>query len=250
MKIKNKTILISLVFAVLTIFLSINSISAATLYWVGTNNELWGNASSWASSSGGAGGAGIPGASDDVVFDSANLNNAVINETGFTGVVNSINISVKYSGTIADKMNWNNSLNVTGNVIISNGTLNHGDNSNLEQWRVNLKIGGNLTIESGGSINVNGLGFDAGQGFGRGSGSYGGGGYGGMGGGQSLSESGMPYGSITSPINLGSGGTGSSGGGAVILNVSGTTVINGNITVAGSTSTGYDGAGSGGGEFT
>jgi hypothetical protein len=38
-------------------------------YWVGTNNALWSAASSWSSSSGGAGGTGVPAGNDTVVFD-------------------------------------------------------------------------------------------------------------------------------------------------------------------------------------
>jgi len=46
---------------IILIIISVNFISAATYYWVGASNGRWANASSWASSSGGAGGAGIPG---------------------------------------------------------------------------------------------------------------------------------------------------------------------------------------------
>jgi hypothetical protein len=93
--------IVSLFFIIfILIIISVNFISAAKLYWVGNNNGLWGNASNWASSSGGAGGAGVPNATNDVIFDSANLNNSIINETGFTGAVNSINISIGYNGTI------------------------------------------------------------------------------------------------------------------------------------------------------
>ena len=65
---KNKTlILFAIAFALFVILIS--NISAATYYWVGSSNGRWANASSWASSSGGAGGAGIPGSADDVIFD-------------------------------------------------------------------------------------------------------------------------------------------------------------------------------------
>jgi len=53
---KNKFLPIILILTILIVFLSINSISAATLYWVGGANGVWQNTSAWSSSSGGVGG--------------------------------------------------------------------------------------------------------------------------------------------------------------------------------------------------
>ena len=90
---------------IMLVVIGINGVSAAdTLYWVGRNNGNWSDASSWASSSGGAGGAGIPNSTNGVVFDSANKNNSMINNSI---AVYSINVSIGYNGTITQKMNWN-----------------------------------------------------------------------------------------------------------------------------------------------
>lgn len=41
----------------------------ADRYWVGDTDSDWNDANNWASTSGGSGGAGVPGSSDDVIFD-------------------------------------------------------------------------------------------------------------------------------------------------------------------------------------
>src|SRR5690606_20176077 len=50
-----------------------NSLIAADYYWVG-NSGNWNDASHWALSSGGQGGAGIPSQHDNVVFDHSSIN--------------------------------------------------------------------------------------------------------------------------------------------------------------------------------
>ncbi len=108
----------------------------------------------------------------------------------------------------------------------------------------------NLTVDSGGSINVDSKGFDGGSelevGDGTGGGSAGngvGGGYGGKGGPNGGSSGGTAHGSLSLPALLGSGGSGTEdgasdskggdGGGFVKLVVSGTLANNGTISADG-----------------
>ena len=169
-----------------------------------------------------------------------------------------VTTAVTVSGLLIDASstlvmsNGNNTtkkLNVTGDVhIYSGGNLTHTTNpaGNTEVHKLNLSIDGNLTVDSGGTINVDGLGYVRGYGPGTTSGDSGGA-YGGLGFG---GVSGPTYGSITAPVNYGSGGSlywGTSGGGSIILNISGTTTINGIISANGSaTGTQYPDCGSGG----
>ncbi len=53
---KNPKIFGIILFAIILIAIGINCVSADTLYWVGIHNGSLSNASSWASTSGGAGG--------------------------------------------------------------------------------------------------------------------------------------------------------------------------------------------------
>jgi len=138
-----------------------------------------------------------------------------------------------------------------GNLTIqSGGVLTHTSNTTAEAYKIILNVASNLTIEPGGQINVNGRGYSTGNGPGKPSGAYAGGSYGGLGGRhKSYGPPGPTYGSITAPTNLGSGGyniaaAGAAGGGAVILNVSGATTLNGEILArSGHVAGGYDGSG-------
>ena len=117
-----------------------------------------------------------------------------------------------------------------------------------------LTVAGNATIQAGGGIIADGAGYAGGQGPGAGrADSYaytgGGGGYGGygaMGGALATSLSstaygGTPYGSLTAPMDMGSGGGGYSGhglggagGGSILLTVTGVLMLDGRISADGS----------------
>jgi RHS repeat-associated protein len=113
-----------------------------------------------------------------------------------------------------------------------------------------------VIVDSTSSIISNALGYTTshsgpGGGVNSSSGTGSGGGYGGIGG-FGTNGGGAAYGSVTQPIHLGSAGgngngySGSSGGGAVKLIVSGTLTVNGIISANGGTSNGLGAAGSGG----
>jgi hypothetical protein len=151
-------------------------------------------------------------------------------------------------------------------VIIENGVVTHSPIDTNASGGLDLSISNNLVIESGSSIDAQGLGF--GPGFGTGAGtsidetnreygfyyrSGGGGAYGGNGG---FSTGGAPggaaYGLPVAPTNAGSGGgegfgSGGAGGGVVNLIIGGALVVDGEIIADGSN--GVDlasGGGSGG----
>ena len=132
--------------------------------------------------------------------------------------------------------------------VLSGGTITNPPNpsdSDIEVYKVNISMDGDFTLASGGTINVSGRGFAPRHGPGylepyynqagylvSGAGSHGGQGH----------PEGVTYGSITAPINLGSGSNWVSGGGAVILDVGGHSTIDGAITANGR-SNNHSGAG-------
>lgn len=132
-------------------------------------------------------------------------------------------------------------LTVTGNVDIGTGaTLVHARNDTAELYRIDLKVGGNLTVAVGGGIDVTAMGYGSGKGPGArggGSGSHGGlGGY----------DSGylLTYGSALAPTNLGSGGDAQSyGGGAIRLDVTGAAFVDGAFVADGQQGPARSGAG-------
>ncbi|MFA5991389.1 MAG: PA14 domain-containing protein [Candidatus Doudnabacteria bacterium] len=152
----------------------------------------------------------------------------------------------------------------TYNNLTVNGTLTHSYNStattgSASLYKLNYTANGDLTIGASGTINVDGRGYVGGQGAGAGliAANYGsGGGYGGAGGASSQVAGGIAYGSASNPTDLGSGGgnttcpgTGATGGGAVILNVTGTTTLSGTVSANGNPGGNvcwYVGGGSGG----
>lgn len=171
--------------------------------------------------------------------------------------------TVSASNTMAN----NDTISGAGNLVLASGgilTAAAGNRFTITMTGdITIQSGGsitgnvtataaNLTVDSGGSINVTGKGYAGGNGPGKGVDSYfaSGAGYGGVGGG-SGATGGIAYGSLIEPTDLGSGsgissGYGSNaGGGAVKLIVSGTLKNNGSIIADGSINT-YGAGGSGG----
>ncbi|MBO7721767.1 MAG: hypothetical protein J6T01_05105 [Kiritimatiellae bacterium] len=142
-----------------------------------------------------------------------------------------------------------------GGTVTSAGPIRNGEMSN-RVWFVCDR----LTVEKGGAVNVNKRGFRSANGPGlRGQSSltsYRGGAYGGWGFSPDSANRQQPYGSLTEPQDLGSGGTGQSnptgtdlcsGGGSVRIDATGLVTVNGSISADGApTSTWQAGAGSGG----
>ena len=151
--------------------------------------------------------------------------------------VGSLSIDASSTLIMSNGNDTTKKLNVSGDVhIYSGGNLTHTMTpyfTTIEKHKLNVSVGGNLTVDSGGMINVDSLGYSRYYGPGWGSALFGGSssGYGGVGG-SALTGT---YGSITAPINIGTGGGNDSalGGGAAILSVSGLTTINGVITAGG-----------------
>jgi len=156
------------------------------------------------------------------------------------------NVTVSWTGT--------NGMAITSDVTVASGAvLTHeavtSSGSNPEDHKLIATIIGNLTIASGGKIYVSGKGYDINQGPGTGA-SQRGGGYGGQGGNNTPT-----YGSVTNPVNSGSGGgpyggVASRGGGAVVLAIGGDLTLNGSVGADGTEpfigASAYGGGGSGG----
>jgi hypothetical protein len=128
-------------------------------------------------------------------------------------------------------------------TVESGGNVNHRDNSTSKLYEVNLKTTGDFDLQSGATVNVNGLGYDAATGTCAGNtGQYGNPAcHGGRGG----NNIGTPYGSIRYPVTMGSGAS-DSGGGVVKLEADGTLTVNGNITADGNGAGYYQAAAAGG----
>ncbi len=199
--------------------------SGSPRYWVATTTSNWNSTASWSTTSGGIGGATVPGSGNDVIFSSNANGNCTLNAA----------VDIKgmfisgYAGTITQST-FAFTVGTDG-YEQSSGTLTHtanGTTAQGEMYKVNITIAGNFTVDSGGTINVDGKGYAGSNGPGRST--NGAGTYGGMG---QSAVSASTYGSIMAPVNLGSGASQDAGGGAVILVVSGITTVNGIISARG-----------------
>ena len=109
----------------------------------------------------------------------------------------------------------------------------------IQQTGLVLTVLSDAIVDRGGAIDVSGKGFGSSSGPGGATNSGAGGGYGGVGGSSSGGAGGQAYGSITAPVDLGSGGgpgyasSGGSGGGAIWLTVGGTLHVDGLLAANG-----------------
>lgn len=136
------------------------------------------------------------------------------------GSISNVNMTIASGGTLR----VDTALTLGTVTVQSGGDIDHSDNTTAETYKMDLTVT-DLTVNTGGTINVNNLGYNNNTGPG---GSTSGASYGGLGGG--LVET---YGSLTAPTNIGSGGD-SKGGGAIKLTISGNLVNNGAISSQGS----------------
>ena len=248
--------------------------SAAEKRWLGTDATsptLASVAANWDPS-------GAPTADDDVVLDAGSNNNPMTwdldngvkswTQSDYTGTVTfktgttatySQNTYTCYGVTQAD---GSKALEIAGNLTLSSGTWTHettpgmtSTSKGMNLWkkgfgvyRIIVKVGGNCTIASGATIDVNSKGFGIdGPGYGMVNNAttpgncashagFGGYYYG------SQTNATFIYGSTKMPISLGSGRD-TRGGGAVRLSVTGTMVLNGTISAIGTTDKNYPGSG-------
>ncbi len=124
------------------LFLGGTSVYSDTYYWVGSGvSPAWNNGANWSLTSGGAGGAGVPGLTDEVWISS---------DIWLTGDVSVKTVYIQ--GTVNLNLNGYN-LDVT-----SNGAYNYA-NLNSEYFAGAIHLGrdgtaGNLTLSGTGKLNV------------------------------------------------------------------------------------------------
>ncbi|QQS60985.1 MAG: fibronectin type III domain-containing protein [Candidatus Moraniibacteriota bacterium] len=215
---------------------------ASTVTWTGTTSTAWTTVTNWNTGT-------VPTSTDDVVINYTGTNQPTLDVNGGTITIQSLTLGGGASTstlTMSNGYNGNDTnkkLNVTGNVtILNNGYLTHTANTTTETHRLFMDIGGNLDVQTGGQINVDVKGYSSGPG--NGGCSSQGASYGGQGGcGSTFIDT---YGSISDPVNIGSGGAGNGtlGGGSTVLEVVGETTING--IVASSSISSANRCGSGG----
>ena len=225
-------------------------VTGTNYVWTGNTNGSWENQGNWDSGDGSAGNDGYPDDNTDLAL--INSTNDSITTAG-TVTIGELQITGTFTGTLTMSGTTtfiiDNAVGRSGDLnFTAAGTINHTDNTTVAagEKKLTMIIDGDFTFGINASINVDFLGYDGDEGPGAPNNATGdGGGYGGVGGDYNgTGATSTTYGSITAPSNIGSGGDGNSGGGAAILTVTGTTMLNGVLSANGEDS--FFGAASGG----
>lgn len=211
--------------------------------WSG--NGYWSSATNWTPE-------GAPGPNDTVIIGPGTVTMRYANSLAYLTVSN---------GATMVFDDWVSTLTATNVSILSGGTVTHtACNTNDAAYgsnRVHI-VCSNLTIEAGGTIDVSDQGHRFAPAIGWGHGRGGGykqasAGHGGAGSkGDYAGTAGATYGSVTAPLDLGSGGGRHNaagyghGGGAVRVDASGHVIVNGSILAKGKNGASQQSGGSGG----
>lgn len=105
---------------------------AANRFWISPTPSNWNNTANWATTSGGAGGASVPGAADNVTFDNNGIGNCTID---IAVDINKITVAASYTGTISQ---GGNTFATVGTASFSGGGFSGGT--------ANITFGGNFTL--------------------------------------------------------------------------------------------------------
>ena len=199
------------------------AVAATTYTWTGVTNTTWTVGTNWSPT-------GPPTPIDVVIIDTNSANQPIISSP--TAIYY---IYIATSGVNGSTLTVNYPLTVSSGVIVgAKGVITSSANSTTALGEVyKSSVTANFMTISG-KIDVSQKGYSASNGPGKATCGQSGGSYGGQGysnGG--FSCSGLPYGSYSAPVNIGSGGDNFAGGGAVILNITNALTVNGSILAEG-----------------
>lgn len=105
---------------IITILFAALNASAADRYWIATTTANWNSTTNWSTTSGGAGGASVPGSADKAIFDGSGTGNCTIDATVS---ITTLDVQSGYTGTISQ---GSNTITVSGNGTFSGGTFSGG----------------------------------------------------------------------------------------------------------------------------
>jgi hypothetical protein len=115
-----KRIITITVFSFLLVFLS-NEVHAAKRYWIKTSAAKWNDTTNWSATSGGAGGASVPGVNDTAYFNGSGTGNDTLD---VNVSVKHLNIASGYTGKIVQGT-YTVTIGTTG-ATLSGGTFEGG----------------------------------------------------------------------------------------------------------------------------
>ena len=144
------------------VFFSLNRLSAANYFWIaGNTSNNWALAANWSSSSGGAGGAGIPGLGDNVTFDNMGTAGAVVITSGIPLQVTNLTVINGRDVTFQAAALSVNALTInTGGARLTIGSgmtliLLSGGSAAMNATGQLFVSGGVFTVRDGASVTLN-----------------------------------------------------------------------------------------------
>ncbi len=113
-----------------------SNLQAANRFWIATSPSNWNNEANWSVSSGGAGGASVPGSSDRAIFDGLSTGTCSLD---MDTEVRGLDLRDDFSGIIIQTIH---SLSIGNqNFLVSGGSFEGGSGQ--------IDIDGNLIIDGG-----------------------------------------------------------------------------------------------------
>ena len=119
------------------------SATAANRFWIASSASNWNNPANWAATTGGAGGAGVPGTTDAAIFDGNGLGKCTID---LNVNITSINVKEAYTGTIVQ---GTKTITTSGAGTFSGGTFTGGS--------ANINIQGVFTLSGTAFTSTSGI---------------------------------------------------------------------------------------------
>ncbi len=115
----------------------------AARFWIAAASSNWNNTANWSATSGGGGGASVPGVGDDVNFDGLGIGNCTID---IAVSIKSITVAALYTGTISQ---GTNSISTVNAASFSGGTFTGGS--------ANITIGTTYTLNGTSFTSTSGI---------------------------------------------------------------------------------------------
>lgn len=180
----------------------------------------------------------MPDSADDQVILQGGGNLSWTN--GMPATVASWSQKATYTGTVTFETRCPGqgeftTFTIVGDCVVAGGTWTHLPQKTVQTNRLGISVGGGFSLEAGASLNADGRGFSSGPGC-----SYGG---------KSGLQGSRTYGSITSPMDPGSGMNSRTGGGVIWLNVRGRSAIDGVVSCNGRANNDVNQCGASGGSL-
>lgn len=124
----------------------------ADRYWVAASEANWTDTANWSATSGGAGGASVPGSADNVFFDGNGLGNCI---TVNSHTILALNMDAAYTGILYQTntaKTFNRGLTVTADSVVGTGCVMAGGSTDPSVMDVNSC---RLTFNGGAFVNGN-----------------------------------------------------------------------------------------------